>query len=357
MKKLQNILHLHPHLNIDCGITEIIYQITSDSENNSHFVLTFGGSAINKFQKKNINVSQIGDGSSSKQKVITNFSFIRNFIRENRINIIHSHHRYFDLLAYFLSGNQKIKTITSVQSIVKHWKFLSYKADILIAPSNAVKEHLISYFKKDESKITVLFNSIDLSRIEIQIDPDKLKNKLGINNDIFVVGYTGRLDFEEKGVDILLNSFKGFNNKRANSKLVLIGKGKDEKLVNKFITDNNIPAIVINPVENIYDYLNIFDALVLPSRIDPFPLTMLSCGAAKIPFIGSSVNGIKELISNEQNGLLFECNNIIDLTEKIEKYYNDNKLAEFCAVNLQNEVTKNYTSDNYLRQINEIYLT
>ncbi|HEY5534866.1 MAG TPA: glycosyltransferase family 4 protein [Ignavibacteria bacterium] len=351
------VLHLHPRLNIDCGITEIIYQIASDSTNNRNFVLTFGGSALNKFKKKNIKAAQIGDGSSSKQNIIANINFIKNFIKENSINIIHSHHRYFDILAYILSRNQNIKTVTSVQSIVKGLKFLSYKADTLIVPSIAVKEHLISYFKKDESKIKVIYNTIDLSKVEIQISPDELKKKIGINKYIFIVGFAGRLDFEEKGVDILLKAFKKFNRKNQNSKLVLIGKGKNEKLVNKFISDNNLPAIVINPVDNIYDYLNIFNILVLPSRIDPFPLTMLSCGAAKVPFIGSSVNGIKELIKNEHNGLLFECNNIFDLSEKMEKYYSDKKLAESCAVNLRNEVMKNYTSDNYLKQLNEIYLS
>jgi glycosyltransferase involved in cell wall biosynthesis len=218
-----------------------------------------------------------------------------------------------------------------------------------------VKEHLISYFGKDKAKIKVIYNTIDLSQIENQIAPDKLKEKLGINKNLFIIGYIGRLDYKEKGVDILIESFKKFNHKNPDSKLVLIGKGKNERLIKKFITDNNLPALVLNPVVNLYDFLNIFNVLVLPSRIDPFPLTMLSGGAVKVPFIGSSINGIAELIKNGQNGLLFECGNVNDLSDKMEKYYSEKEFAEFCASNLQNEVKNNYSRDIYLKQLNEIY--
>jgi L-malate glycosyltransferase len=353
--KSQNILHLHPYLNIDCGITGTIFQIASDYENNRHFVLAFGGNALNKFRKRNIKVFRICDGISSKWKLITNLSCINNFIKKYRINIVHSHHRYFDFLAYIISRNKQIKTVTSVQSIVRGWKFLSYRADVLIAPGYSVKEHLISYFNKKESKIKVVFNTIELSRPEIEISTDELKKKLEIENDQFIIGYIGRLDFEEKGVDILLESFKLFNIKNPNSKLLLIGSGKNERSIKKFISENNLPAILINPVENIYDYLNIFNVLVLPSRTDPFPLTMLLSGAAKVPFIGSSVGGIKELIRDENNGLLFDRNDVNDLSEKIEKYYFDKRLAEICAENLYIEVMSNFTSVNYLKQIIEIY--
>jgi L-malate glycosyltransferase len=356
VNNLRNILHLHPYLNIDCGITEVIHQIASDAVNNRHYILAFGGTALDKFRKKNINVTLIDDGSSSKLKLIRNIFFIKNFIKKYKINIVHSHHRYFDVLANILQWNSQIKTITSVQSIVRGWKYLSYKADVLIAPSKSVKKHLISYFHKNGSKIEVIYNSIDLTQFEIQAEPEKFKLNLGLGRNTFIVGYAGRLDFKEKGVDLLINSFKDFNLKYPDSRLVLIGRGKDETFIKKFFNENNLHALIINPVTNLIDYINIFNILVLPSRIDPFPITMLLCGAAKIPFIGSSVDGIEELIRNEYNGLLFEVNNKNDLTEKIEQYYKDKKLAESCALNLKNDVMNNYTKDNYLKKINEVYL-
>jgi glycosyltransferase involved in cell wall biosynthesis len=349
------VLHLHPYLNIDCGITGIIYQITSDSINNNHFILTFGGNSIEKFKDKNLKVIRINEGNSSKVNIIRNIRFIKNFIELNEISIIHSYHRYFDLVSYIITKNTIIKTITSVQSIVRGWKFLSYKADILIAPSNAVKKHLITYFKKDVNKIKIIYNSIDLSEVRIEINKVQLKKELGVNDDIYIVGYIGRFDYEEKGVDILLKSFKKFNINHPNSKLILLGEGKNAKLMKKFIVDNNLPAKVLNPVENIYDYLNIFDILVIPSRIDPFPLAMLAGGAAGIPIIGSATDGIKEFIINGVNGLLFETNNVDDLLAQIKRFYTDRKIADYCKNNIRNDVSKNYSSDKYIKELNEIY--
>jgi len=349
------VLHLHPYLNIDCGITGIIYQITSDSINNNHFILTFGGNSIDKFKNKNIKVIRINEGNSSKINIIKNFRYIKTFVKVNEINIIHSYHRYFDLVSYIITKKINIKTITSVQSIVRGWKFLSYKADILIAPGNSVKEHLISYFKKDVNKIKIIHNSLDLSEVKIKINKADLKKELGLDEDIYLVGYIGRFDYEEKGVDILLKSFKKFNKNYPNSKLVLIGEGKNEKLIKKFISKNNLPVVFVQPVEYIYDYLNIFDILVIPSRIDPFPLTMLAGGAAGIPIVGSAVDGIKEFINDGFNGLLFEKNNEDDLFNKIEKYYLDRKTADYCKNNNRNDVSKNYSSEKYINELNEIY--
>ena len=70
--------------------------------------------------------------------------YLIKFIRKNSIQIVHSHHRYFDFIIYVVTKFVKIKTITSVQSKVYGYKALSYKADKLIACSNCIKKHLIT---------------------------------------------------------------------------------------------------------------------------------------------------------------------------------------------------------------------
>lgn len=50
--------------------------------------------------------------------------------------------------------------------------------------------------------------------------------------------------------------------------------------------------------------------------------------------IASNVDGIPELISNGENGLLFESGNVEELKEQIIRIYNDRKFGEKLAENL-----------------------
>ncbi|HEY5123362.1 MAG TPA: glycosyltransferase family 4 protein, partial [Ignavibacteria bacterium] len=253
-----NILHLYTNLNITCGITRVIYIISSSIESGiEHKVLSFGGDAVNKFKEKSIPFELIKNGNSSKKNIFANFIYIKNFCIRNKIDIIHSHHRYFDFLSYIISKFINIKTVTSVQSLVKGRKMFSYNADILIAVSNSVKEHLISYFKKPENKIKIIHNFVDLSDIKITQEPDNLKFKLRIDNSKFVLGFIGRFDFEEKGVDILLQAMIKLKNDHSDLFLLLIGKGKDGEKINKIVKENKIRAVIINPQEKIFDYFKI----------------------------------------------------------------------------------------------------
>ena len=351
------ILHLHPYLNLTCGITRVIYILSSSVESGiENKVLSFGGDAVNKFNEKSISLELINNGNSSKKKLLTNFRHIKNFCIRNKIDIIHSHHRYFDFLSYIISKFINIKTVTSVQSLVKGRKMFSYNADVLIAVSNSVKEHLISYFGKPENKIKIIHNFVDLSDLIVTEEPGKLKFNMKIDDSKFVIGYIGRFDFEEKGVDILLQAMIKLKNDHNDLFLLLIGKGKNGVEINKIVKENNIPAVIINPQEKIFDYFKILNVLVLPSRVDPFPLVMLESGIMEVPFIGSEVDGIKELIRNKYNGLLSEKNNASDLTEKIQMFYNDEELRKNCSKQLRKDIESNYTSEKMLKKFQEIYM-
>ncbi len=106
----------------------------------------------------------------------------------------------------------KIETITSVHSKVKGIKLFSYKADRLIACSGTIKKHLIKYFGIEEKRIKVIFNSVDFKSISISQELKQLKMSIGIEFDKFVIGFIGRIDFAEKGVDVLLNAFNDLSN-------------------------------------------------------------------------------------------------------------------------------------------------
>lgn len=356
-EKKINILHLQNHLNISCGISKTIYLIVKNSlPKFNHQVACLDGDGFPRLHSININTLVLKDFNNSLFGFVKHFIKLYSFCKQNQINIIHSHHRYFDLLAFLISSILKVKTVTSVHSKVYNHKLFSYKSEILIACSNVIKDHLNKCFSIDEDRIKVIHNAVDTNEFIITKTRSELINELDIPDDKYIIGYFGRLDYKEKGVDILLNSFLNLSKVNKDLFLLLVGNGVDENKIREFITQNKLNAKVINSQEDIYNYYQLLDMFVLPSRIEPFGIVTIEAGIMKIPFVGSRVDGIAELIENETDGLLFESGNADDLVSKILKIYNDKKYAYQLAENLYSKVLDSFTVQKIIPKYENIYI-
>lgn len=355
-EKKINILHLQNHLNISCGVSKTIFLIAKNTSSNfNHNIACLNGDGFSRFKSLSIKPVILKDYKNSPFGLVRHCIKLYLFCKQNRINIIHSHHRYFDLLAFLISHTLKIKTITSVHSKVYNQKFFSYKSDILIACSNSIKEHLINNYKIDERRVKVINNTVNPKEFVPTKTKAALINELSIPADKFIIGYFGRLDFKEKGVDILLEAFLNLSKVNKSIFLLLIGNGVDEIKIRSFITQNKLNAKVMSSLEDIFNYYQLLDVFVLPSRIDPFPVVMLETGIMKIPFIGSNVDGISELIEHGNDGLLFESGNADDLVKQIIKIIGDKKLADLLAKNLNKKVPESFTVQRIIPQYEKLY--
>ena len=351
-----NILHLHTELNIVCGITRTIFLTCKYSHSNfSNYIVTLGGDSIEKFKKVCLETDVININRKSVYGLIKILIILYKFCKGNDIHIIHSYHRYFDFISYILAKIMKIRTITSVQSKVYGKKYLSYNSEYLIAISDSIKNHLKYYYKISEDKIFLINNFVEPSAKEILNDKESIRKILNLSPKSFIIGFVGRFNYSEKGLDILLKAFCKFFHSVKNCYLILIGKGEDENEIIKYVKRNRLPVKIVNATENIYDYYNIFDLFVLPSRIEPFGIVVIESGLMNIPFIGANVDGISEIIQDKVTGLLFEKNNYNDLLLKMKTMYENREFAKRCVDNLNSEVLNNYTDRQIIPKIMNLY--
>jgi len=340
-------------LNITCGITKTIQLIIKHSSLQfDHHVMTFGGDGFERFRELGITPSVINYDQNS---IIASFKFflqLYRFIKKNNINIVHSHHRYFDLQSFFVSKILNIRTLTSVQSKVYGHKVFSYKSEKLIACSLTIKNHLIEEFHKNANRIIVVNNFVDPSEVTRAED---LRGKLGIPEKATLLGFFGRLSFKEKGVDILLNSFKNLSIRNDNIYLLLVGKGSDSEAINQIIKKESLRAVLLSPQTEIFNLYDITDIVVLPSRVEPFGIIIIESGLMKKPFIGSKIDGIQEIIIHGENGLLFETGNSEELELQIEAILKNPTFAKELGINLYKKVKKYYTPAKILPKYEKLY--
>jgi glycosyltransferase involved in cell wall biosynthesis len=137
--------------------------------------------------------------------------------------------------------------------------------------------------------------------------------------------------------------------------LILVGNGIDETILKQDALRNKLPVLFLGNLENIWNYLNACDIVILPSRTEQLSLVMIEAGILGKPFIGANVDGIAETIKDNWTGVLFDKENVIDLKNKIIELLADKNLMEKIGKNFKNEVQNRYTSEKIIPQIEEIY--
>ena len=349
------ILHLQPELNITCGVSKMISILIENSPKNlDNFIITLAGDGIERFKNMGDKLLVLNYNKKYFFYIPFIFIYILDFCRKQNIDIVHSHHRLFDLIAYPISKMLKIKTITTVHSKVKGFRSISYKSDILVAVSNSIKDHLINEFSIKKNKIKVIHNFV-LEKESIPTEGENyLRENLALPPNSLNLIFIGRLD-EEKGIDILLKAFQIVQKANKNLHLLLVGNGSKGQYAKDFINESNLRAQVIEPRYNIFEIYKIADIIVLPSRVDPFPLVMIEAGLMKKPFIGSKVDGIAELIVHGDDGLLFEKENVQDLVSSINYMIADMNRAKVFGENLYKKIVNNYLAEKGVDLYNKVY--
>lgn len=352
-----NILHLIPDLNLTCGISKTIYLIAKNSSSQfQHSVLTLGGDATEKFRRIGITVHVLPFAKSFRLPALPIIvSRVQKYSTEHHIDVLHAHHRLTDLIAASVKGGHQVKAVTSVQSFVRGKFALSYKAPLLIACSNGVRKHLIEYFHVAAERISVINNFVDPSEMNEEQSASVLRTQMKIEDGKIIIAYIGRIDFKEKGVDVLLQAFRKVHEKNIATVLLLVGKGKDAARVYKFLESHALPFLHTGAVENAYDYMKISNVIILPSRIDPFPLTVLEAGASAKPVIGSNVDGIAEMITDGVDGVLFEKENADQLAESMLSLLSNPERAARIANALRKKVESEFTAGNIIPLYEDVY--
>ena len=185
--------------------------------------------------------------------------------------------------------------------------FCMFLADHIIAINQNLKIELQNRLILKKRKITVVENAVDLDRIIIS---KNTRSKL-------VFGYIGTLSPIE-GLDLLISVFKKLE---IPNKLLIFGSGIElEKLKNLSKGYNNIEFRGKVTSSEIFKAYNQIDVIINP-RLSTYltntvtPLKTIEAMAYKKIVLASDVGGMKELIKDGVNGILFKSGSI----ETLEK--------------------------------------
>lgn len=143
----------------------------------------------------------------------------------------------------------------------------------------------------ENRKFIVLNNAIDTKKFAFNVDNrQKLRQKLRISDDCFVVGHSGKIN-QQKNHNFLIDIFDKYHKKDKNSILLLAGDGElrdqIEDKVKAYHLENAV--IFLGMIPDVYRYLSVMDCMVFPSLWEGLPLSLIEAQA----------NGLKCVVSDK----------------------------------------------------------
>jgi len=193
------------------------------------------------------------------------------------------------------------------------------KAKHIIANSQMVKNDIVSTYKINPKKISVIHNGVELKKFNYQNSFDKLSNEFSIKKDQKILLYVGS-GFKRKGVKEFLQIISKLRN--LDIKAFVIGKEKDieyyQELSLKLKIDDRV--IFTGPREDVDDFYTISDIFLLPTHYEPFSNVVLEAMGFENAVFTTKQNGASEVLDSS-----FIMNNPSDFSiiSAIEELFNN----------------------------------
>lgn len=150
----------------------------------------------------------------------------------------------------------------------------------------------------------------------------KIRNDLGYSESDVVFLYLGRLNFD-KGIDRLLECVNFVGPRFGEVRFLVVGR--DEEQWEAEFDGFHFKQIIryAGFDEDPRKYLQVADAILLPSRREGFGMVLLEAAAYKVPSLASKIYGIVDAVEDERSGLLFSNHDeMLDMIERMigDKY-------------------------------------
>lgn len=246
-------------------------------------------------------------------------------------------------------------------------------AEHVFTLTTPMQEELISR-GVDSSKITILPNSCNPERFEPKERDEQLAAKLSIPSTVPVIGYIGTF-VQYEGLEHLAEACGLLKEKGVEFRLLIVGNentaGEDkgpiseaiESIAYKYQFEEWLIMPGRVPHEEVESYYSLIDIAPFPRKPQPVtemvsPMKPLEAAAMKKAIVVSSVRALTDMITDGENGLVFEKGNVDDLAKKLYELASDKKLrielGEKARDWVENERTWQITSNKMNGILNKL---
>ena len=236
---------------------------------------------------------------------------IRSLAQEVRADIVHAHGYKADLYTWLALRNDGTPFVSTCHNwlddglLVRLYGRLDRVAlrnySAVVAVSEPVKQRLAKAGVNSE-RLFKISNGIDLHpfRRAMPILPEELQTE-----SAQIVGIVGRLS-PEKGIDLFLRAAGRVLADQPNTKFIVVGDGPDQDQLCRLTRELRLEGKVcfLGRRSDMPEILASLDVLVLSSRFEGMPMTVLEGMASSRAIIATAVGEVPSVVHDGVTGLL-----------------------------------------------------
>ena len=277
---------------------------------------------------------------------------LRRYLTANRIDIVVGCGVLYSSLAILAAHNTDTITVnwehSSLSKLNKDFKFQKLvryysvkKADYnLVLTKDTKNKYLVKYH----------LNSAKLFQIYNPVDPNAFVSKK-YNVDSIGLITVGRLCFQKRLEDIIYIA-RELKNKKVNFFWDIYGEGEEKSRIDSLIKENNLSEYVhlMGRVDDIYYRYGEYAGIVMTSRYEGFPMTLLEAAANRLPMISYDIEtGPNEIIIDGTNGFIITAGDILQTSNILETFLSNRELRIATSSSSYN-TSKDYSINVIVRE-------
>jgi glycosyltransferase involved in cell wall biosynthesis len=259
------------------------------------------------------------DESSPYRSFMRAYAAVRQHLRGQRVDIIHSHCQFGDVLALLLKrelgARLVFRTVHNEHEWLKRplrrWLLTGFLYPLLFKAEMGVSQKVVDNLNRRRlgrrRPAILAYNALNLSRFANKGVVDKAAKRASLNlpPDGLLIGSVGRLT-RQKGYDVLLEAAVLTRQERPQAHFVIVGDGElASPLRQQAAALGLTPHVTFTgPRPDVEEILPLFDLFVNSSRWEGLPTVMMESMAAGVPVAATRVSGNVELIQDRESGWL-----------------------------------------------------
>lgn len=164
------------------------------------------------------------------------------------------------------------------------------------------------------------------------------------------IGFVGRLD-SQKNPQMFLQAIKDLD-----AEIEIIGDGPLRGQLEEIASEGAASISFLGNIAHseLPEYLQQWDVFVMPSLYEGHPKALLEAMSCGLAVVGSKVSGIKELISDEENGLLVELS-VESIRDSIIRLMEDQDLRAKLGKSARETILEKFSLERIVEQEYSLY--
>jgi glycosyltransferase involved in cell wall biosynthesis len=333
-------------------------------------VAWFGGEALPEFTDLRVPLHHVPKAKRFDWQAMRALGRIA---KAHRIDLVNAHHFMSFVYASYAAVVARARLVytehseADVLSAGVKWTPIGHgllqAADAAVGVSGAVSRAIVSRFRTSPAKVHTIENGVDLDRFGDRGGrPSVSRDTFGFSNDDLVIGHVANFRHNKNHL-FLVRAFRELAKRHAHVRLVLVGQGfegdpeNSEPEVRRFVLEHGLGASVrmLGYRADVHDVLRLLDVFCLVSRKEGLPLSLIEAMAAGLPVVGTDIEGIRQALTPEVNGLAVAPDDVGGLTDALERLVRDARLRRRLGAASRRAAVQRFSLDRCVGQTEQLF--